>query len=54
MFILNDELKLKIIQRLKENISFCSIDKMYFEEVCSCKGGCGTYTPPCSCCAYDD
>lgn len=53
MFILNNELMAKIYSKLNNNFSFCSIDRVRNEEICSCKGSCGTYTPPCSCCAYD-
>ena len=53
MFILSKSLKEKIYSKINNDLSFCSIDRVNFEEVCSCKGGCGTYTPPCSGCAYD-
>lgn len=53
MFLLNNELREKIFSRLKSSMTFCSISEVSCEEDCSCKGGCGTYTPPCSCCAYN-
>lgn len=54
MFVLSKTLKDKICSKIDNELVFCSIDQVNFDEVCSCKGGCGTYTPPCSCCAYDD
>lgn len=54
MFLLSKNLKEKICSKINNEICFCPIEQIYFEEVCACKGGCGTYTPPCSCCAYDD
>lgn len=53
MFLLNETLKAKIYSRIKSELTFCPIEQVCFEEVCACKGSCGTYTPPCSCCAYD-
>lgn len=53
MFSLSFALQEKIRSRLKDGISFCAIEEMSIEDDCSCKGGCGTYTPPCSCCAYN-
>lgn len=52
MFILYHELYEKIRDTL-QNVDFCALNEVCYAEDCSCKGGCGTYTPPCSCCAYD-
>jgi len=53
MFLLNQTLKEKISLKLNDDFEFCAVSEMCLEDDCSCKGGCGTYTPPCSCCAYN-
>lgn len=53
MFLLDKDLKERIYSKINNDFVFCAINEVNFEEDCSCKGGCGTYTPPCSCCAYD-
>lgn len=53
MFILDEVLKEKVCSAICDGIEFCSVCDMTIEGDCSCKGGCGTYTPPCSCCAYN-
>lgn len=53
MFVLDEKLMEKIKSKLSNNLVFCAINEVSCEEDCACKGGCGTYTPPCSCCAYD-
>ena len=53
MYYLNEALREKIYSKINNNFEFCDITEKSYEEDCSCKGGCGTYTPPCSCCAYN-
>lgn len=53
MFELQIELKEKISNIMNEELAFSPLSASMASEDCSCKGGCGTYTPPCSCCAYN-
>ena len=53
MFSLDDLLKNKIDSKLNKKLCFCAISQVSCQEDCYCKGACGTYTPPCSCCAYN-
>ena len=51
MFAISFALKNSIIDRLKmveKNVH----DLIFKSGDCSCSGGCGTYIPPCGCCAY--
>lgn len=42
MFLLNETLKAKIYSKIKSELTFCPIEQVCFEEVCACKGSCGT------------
>ena len=53
MFLLNNSLRARILSRLDKKMAFVGLNQMALGDDCSCKGGCGTYTPPCSCCAYN-
>lgn len=53
MFLIVGSLREKIYSKIKMDLSFCPIEQVCCEQDCACKGSCGTYTPPCSCCAYD-
>lgn len=53
MFELSSALEEKINAKINNDVQFCPISEAKCSEDCSCKGGCGTYTPPCSCCAYN-
>lgn len=53
MFVLDIQLREKILHAINSNIIFCPLGQIALAEDCACKGGCGTYTPPCGCCAYN-
>ena len=53
MFTLDESLMTLICSKINHDIVFLELDFNNNMGDCSCSGACGTYSPPCSCCAYN-
>ena len=53
MFTLTKEMKTGLLGKLNPKMIFAPVNQLCFSNDCSCKGGCGTYVPPCGSCAYN-